>query len=263
MTKISRYLSMVALGLVTALIGSTTALAAPGLQVAAAADLAICIGELNEVFAKSAGGTDVKYSIGSSGNFFAQIKNGAPYDVFLSADTYYPRELVKAGLADAATLMVYAHGQLMMWTNDPQVDVSLGWRVLNDPKITRVALANPDVAPYGRAAKAALEKAGLWNALKSKLVFGENVAQTAQFVETGNAQVGFVGSAHIKKSGNVPTGRAWQVPVDLYPLIEQGGIVTAKGKDNPLALKYLAFLRSEAGRGILRKYGFALPEDHP
>ena len=245
---------------------STPALPAPVLQVAAAADLAMCIGELNAAFAKSVGGADVQSSIGSSGNFYAQIKNGAPFDVFLSADLDYPRELVRAGLADGATLMVYAHGQLMMWTKDPGVDVSLGLSLLNDPKIRRVAIANPDVAPYGRAAKAALEKAALWDAVRSKLVFGENVAQVAQFVQSGNAQVGFVSIAHLQSANGdtrVARGQSWKVPADLYPLIEQGGVVTAKGRGNPLALKYLDFLRSEAAHDVLRKFGFALPADRP
>ncbi len=234
-------------------------MAADSLQIAAASDLATCIDELNSSFAKSVGGADLKSSTGSSGNFFAQIKNGAPFDVFLSADIFYPRELAKAGLADAATLVVYAHGQLVMWSSDPKLDLSTGLRLLGDPKIQRIAIANPDVAPYGRAAKAALQKAGVWESIKHKLVFGENVAQTAQFVDSGNAQVGFVSMAHVK-SGKNPHGGAWQVPDDILPLMEQGGIVTAKGRGNPLAVKYLAFLRSEAGRAILRKYGFGLPE---
>ena len=245
---------------------SMPALPAPALQVAAAADLAMCIGELNAAFAKSVGGADIQASIGSSGNFYAQIKNGAPFDVFLSADIDYPRELIKAGLADGATLMVYAHGQLMMWTTDPSVDVSLGLALLNDPKIKRIAIANPAVAPYGRAAKAALEKAALWDALRPKLVLGESVAQVAQFVQSRNAEVGFVGISHVQ-SANGDTrgarGQSWKVPQDLYPLIEQGGVVTAKGRGNPLALKYLDFLRSEAGHIVLRKFGFVLPADRP
>jgi molybdate transport system substrate-binding protein len=228
------------------------------LQVAAAADLAACITTLDEAFAKSVGGADIKASIGSSGNFFAQIKNGAPFDVFLSADTRYPGELAKAGLADPATLTVYAHGQLMLWTNDTHLSLDKGLALLSDPKITRIAIANPDLAPYGRAAKAVLERAGLWDTLKPKLVIGENIAQTAQFVETGNAQVGFVGFAHIKAH---PSGVSWKIPAELYPLIEQGGIVTAKGATNPLAPRYLQFLRSEAGKAILLQYGFALPPE--
>lgn len=258
---ISRRLTQLALSLATGFFWAPAGQAAPTLQVAAAADLAVCIAELNDSFAAGVGTIEVKTSIGSSGNFFAQIRNGAPFDVFLSADTHYPRELAKAGLADAATLTVYAHGQLMMWTNDPQLDLSAGLRLLSEPKITRIALANPDVAPYGRAAKSALVQAGVWDAIKHKVVLGENVAQTAQFVETGNAQVGFVGSAHIKTSANAQRGRAWPVPTDLYPVLEQGGIVTVKGKQNPLAPRYLAFLRSEAGRTILRKHGFTVPKE--
>ncbi|MGZ3239382.1 MAG: molybdate ABC transporter substrate-binding protein [Burkholderiaceae bacterium] len=248
-----------AIGL-TALLGTTAIHAASTLRVAAAADLAPCINELNSVFAASVGGADVAYSIGASGNFYAQIKNGAPYDVFLSADLHYPQELIKAGLADAASLMVYAHGQLVMWSNDPKVDVSLGLKTLVAPGIQRIAIANPEVAPYGRAAKAALQSAGLWDAVKSKLVVGESIAQTAQFVETGNAQVGLISFAHVNGANKSAQGHVWVVPANLYPLIEQGAIVTAKGKSNPLAIQYLEFLRSEKGRAILRKYSFVLPD---
>jgi molybdate transport system substrate-binding protein len=261
MTGLSRHLARICLGIGAAMLLNLSASAASVLQVAAAADLANCISELNAAFSKTAGGAEVKASIGSSGNFFAQIKNGAPFDVFLSADMQYPGELAKSGQADAASLIVYARGQLMMWSSDPGLDPAIGLRLLSDPRVQRIAIANPDVAPYGRAAKAALEKAGLWQSLKPKLVFGENVAQTAQFVETGNAQVGFVGAAHIRNT--TAKARAWPVPAELIPLIEQGAIVTAKGKGNPLAPKYLDFLRAEGGRAILRQYGFVLPEARP
>jgi molybdate transport system substrate-binding protein len=234
--------------------------AAPMLRVAAAADLAPCINELNSVFAASVAGADVTYSIGASGNFYAQIKNGAPYDVFLSADMHYPQELLKAGLADAASLMVYAHGQLVMWSNDPKVDVSLGLKALAAPTIQRIAIANPEVAPYGRAAKAALQNAGVWDLVQSKLVVGESIAQTAQFVETGNAQVGLISFAHVNGTNKSAHGHVWIVPANLYPMIEQGAIVTAKGKSNPLAMRYLDFLRSEKGRAVLLKYRFVLPD---
>jgi molybdate transport system substrate-binding protein len=242
------------------LLTNTVIHAAPMLRVAAAADLAPCIAELNSAFAANIGGADVTYSIGASGNFYAQIKNGAPYDVFLSADMHYPQELIKAGLADAALLTVYAHGQLVMWSNDPKVDVSLGFKVLTAPTIQRIAIANPEVAPYGRAAKAALQSAGVWDAVKSKLVVGESIAQTAQFVETGNAQVGLISFAHVNGANKPVHGHTWSVPANLYPLIEQGAIATTKGKSNPLAIQYLEFLRSEKGRAILKKYSFVLPD---
>ncbi len=259
--NVGKFLIQLAIG-VAALSNNASAYAAQVLRVAAAADLAPCMAELNSAFAASIGEADVTYSIGASGNFYAQIKNGAPYDIFLSADLRYPQELIKAGLADAASLMVYAHGQLVMWANDPKVDISQGLRALTDPAVQRIAIANPEVAPYGRAAKAALERAGIWDAVKPKLVVGESIAQTAQFVETGNAQVGLISSSHINGARKPVQGQVWKVPADLYPLVEQGAIITAKGKGNPLASQYLAFLRSEKGRAVLRKYNFVLPDKH-
>ena len=238
----------------------SNAMATQPLYVAAAADLAPCIDELNARFTQEAGGADIKVSIGSSGGFFAQIRNGAPFEVFLSADTQYPLELAKSGMADPQTLYVYAFGQLMMWSADTHLNVDAGLSLLKEPRIERIAIANPDLAPYGRAAKAALEKAGLWNAVQGKLVIGENIRQTAQFVQTGNAQIGFVSATHL---ANIPPGSAgvaWRVPAELYSRIEQGAIVTAKGSANPLASKYVKFLKSDAARAVLRKYGFTLPE---
>lgn len=256
-----KLLARLAAGLVGLLL-TISAHAAPGLRIAAAADLAPCIDELDSAFAVSAGGADVTYSIGASGNFFAQISNGAPYDVFLSADLHYPQALAEAGLADAASLVVYAHGQLALWTTDSAFDTAQGLRALAGPAIRRIAIANPDIAPYGRAAKAALQRAGVWDAVRPKLVIGESIAQTAHFVETGNAQAGLISYSHIHSAKKPVQGKVWLVPADLYPVIEQGAIVTAKGKSNPLAMRYLAFLRSEKGQNILRKYHFVLPGKH-
>ncbi|CAN5448200.1 molybdate ABC transporter substrate-binding protein [soil metagenome] len=252
-------LSKLLSGVAVSLLFQALAIAAPPLHIAAAADLASCIAELNEGFAKTVGGAEVRTSTGSSGNFFAQIKNGAPFDVFLSADMDYPRELAKGRFADPSTLEVYAHGQLLMWTVNPALDLNAGLNLLSDPKVRHIAIANPEVAPYGRAARAVLQQAGVWDSVKAKLVFGENVAQAAHFVDTGNAEVGFVGIAHVKSSKN-PSGRAWPVPAALQPLMEQGAIVTTKGSGNPLSLKYMDYLRTDGGRAILRKCGFALPE---
>jgi molybdate transport system substrate-binding protein len=239
---------------------AASVVAAPTLQVAAAADLAACMPEINRGFAASPEGAqvEVRASIGSSGNFFAQIRNGAPFEVFLSADLFYPRELARAGLADASTLSIYAIGHLVMWSTDPGLNMNAGLRLLLEPSVLRIAIANPAVAPYGRAAKATLERAALWDAIRSKLVFGENVAQAAQFVETGNAQVGLVGGSQVQGKG-----RSWLVPQELYPPLEQGGIVTAKGRANPAAQKYLAWLQSDAGRAVLQKCGLGVPDKTP
>lgn len=140
----------------------------PPVRIAAAADLAPCIDRLN-----TASGIGATATIGASGSFYAQIRNGAPYDVFLSADTAYPRALAEAGQADPASLFVYAHGRLALWAAAPGIRVDGGLRLLTDPSIRRIAIANPEVAPYGKAAKAALQRAGLWEQLQGKLVFGE------------------------------------------------------------------------------------------
>ena len=230
------------------------------LQIAAAADLATCMPALSAAFTKLHPAAEVAVSIGSSGSFFAQIKNGAPFDVFLSADLDYPRKLAQADFADAASQVTYAHGQLVLWSSDPAIDVTTGFKIFNDPRIQRIAIANPAMAPYGRAARAALEHAQLWHAVTKRLVFGDNVAQTAQFISTGNAQVGIVGATHVSTAnGTSFKGSVWKVPASWYPLIEQGGIVTKKGKANPLAADFLAFLVSKNGRQILQQYGLVPP----
>jgi molybdate transport system substrate-binding protein len=221
----------------------------PPLRIAAAADLAPCIDRLN-----AASGTGASATTGASGSFYAQIRHGAPFDVFLSADTAYPRALADAGLADPASLVVYAHGRLVLWAAAPGVSVDRGLQLLTDPAIRRIAIANPEVAPYGKAARAALQRAGVWERIRDKLVFGENIAQTMQFVESGNAQVGLVSSAHL-------AGRqaGWMLPADAYPPIEQGAILIRRGSPHPQAAAYLGFLRSDKGRALLADCGFALP----
>jgi molybdate transport system substrate-binding protein len=236
------------------LLSSASLAAEPPLRIAAASDLAPCIAELNAGFAAQGGG-QASVTIGSSGNFFAQIKNGAPFDVFLSADTAYPRALADAGLADPSSLYVYAYGRLVLWSADPGLATDAGLRLLTHPAVRRVAIANPDVAPYGKAAKAALQHAGLWQQLQPKLVYGESIAQTMQFVESGNAQVGLVSGASTSNARRP----GWTVPADSYPAIEQGAIVTVHGRTHPQAARYLQFLRSDHARATLMKYGFALP----
>lgn len=228
--------------------------AAPSLRVAAAADLASCIDRLNARFAEGATGAAVDYSIGSSGSLSAQIANGAPFDVFLSADTGYPRKLAAAGDADPDSLVVYALGTLTM-IGAPDLPLAQGIKLLSTPAVRRIAIANPDVAPYGRAARAALQAAGVWDALQPKLVIGENVAQVAQFVRSGNVQIGFVGASHVEAGK-----RSWPVTSSLYPPIEQAGVVTARGRANPLAARYLRFLAAPTGRQVLAQCGFRLPD---
>jgi molybdate transport system substrate-binding protein len=234
--------------------------AARPLLVAAASDLAYCIDDLVVAFRQQVPGAEVKVSTGASGNFYAQIRNGAPFDVFLSADMDYPRELARLGVADGKTLAPYAIGRIVLWTPDARFDPSQGLALLRDARVTRIAIGNPATAPYGRAAKAALERDGLWDAVRPRLVIGENVAQAAQFVQSGNAQVGIISLATLSAPRIAGVGRFYLIPETGLAPIEQGAIVTAHGKGHPLATRFLRFLDSPAAHAILERNGFALPK---
>jgi molybdate transport system substrate-binding protein len=237
---------------------SLPALAAP-LLVAAASDLSYCIDDIASAFRKEAPEAEIKISTGASGNFFAQIRNGAPFDVFLSADVDYPAQLARLGAADGKTLTRYAIGRLVLWSPDPTVDLGQGLALLRDPRIARIAIANPATAPYGRAAKAALERDGLWEALQAKLVIGENIAQAAQFVQTGNAQAGLISLASLRSPRLAGAGRYVLVSDTGLAPIEQAAIVTKQGAGNPLAARFVRFLESPAARAIFERNGFAMP----
>lgn len=232
--------------------------AAP-LLVAAASDLAYCIDELAAAFRKEVPEAEVKVSTGASGNFFAQIRHGAPFHVLLSADMTYPTQLAKLGAADAATLRPYAIGRIVLWTLDPRFDVAQGLPVLRDPRVARVAIGNPATAPYGRAARAALERDKLWDAVQPRLVIGENIAQAAQFVQTGNAQLGIVSLATVRAPKMAGVGRYHLISDAGVAPIEQGAIVTRAGSGQPLAARFVRFLGSPAARAILERNGFGLP----
>jgi molybdate transport system substrate-binding protein len=233
--------------------------AAETLLVAAASDLTHSMDALAAAFAQEVPGAGLKVSLGSSGNFFAQIKQGAPFDVFLAADMQYPAKLGQEGAAEAATLTPYAIGRVAIWSLDKKIDLSQGMRVFNDPAVTRVAIANPDVAPYGRAARAALQHYGFWDAVQGKLVIGDNIAQTAQFVQTGNAQLGIVSYATVRAPQLKGIGSHYLIPDAGLAPIEQGAIITRHGKANPLSARFLKFLSSPAAREIFTKAGFTLP----
>lgn len=238
----------------------TPALHAQTLAIAAASDLIYCLDELNAEFQKAHPKATLKVSVGSSGNFFAQIKNGAPFDVFLSADMKYPQELIKASLADSASLTLYAIGRIVLWSIKPEIDVAPGLEILREAKIQKIAIANPAHAPYGRAAQAALESQKLWNAVQKKIVLGENIAQTAQFVQTGNVDVGIVALSLVTSPKLSNAGKFYEIPESTYPRLEQGAILTKNGAANPVAKTYSAFLRSDRARAIFDRYGFRLPK---
>lgn len=229
------------------------------IRVAAAADLKFALEDLGAQFEKQTGGK-INVSYGSSGNFFAQIQNGAPFDVLLSADIDYPRELEVANLAEPGTLYEYAVGRIVIWMPaDARPDLAkLGWKALLEPGVERIAIANPEHAPYGRAAVAALRNAGIYEQVRRKLVYGENIAQAAQFVASGNAQAGIL-ALSLASSPPMRDGKRWDIPANMHSPIEQGAVILKGAKSKEGARDFLAFLKSDAGRKILESYGFTLP----
>lgn len=244
------------LGVALATATLTASAASAPLRIAAAADLADCLPALDRAFRQTVPNARIETVLGSSGNFYTQIVDGAPFDVFLSADVGYARKLIAAGSALPSSLTPYATGRLVLWTTDPRLDPHRGYALLRDPAVRHIALANPAHAPYGRAAQAALQRAGLWQALQGRLVFGENVGQAAQFVASGNAQAGLVALALLAGKPQARGDRFWLIPQRDYPPLIQAAVVTVHGRDQPLAARYLAFLRSPQARAVLQRFGF-------
>jgi molybdate transport system substrate-binding protein len=243
------------------------ALATPGLAtelvVAAASDLSNAAKDLVADFQKKTGHT-VKLSLGSSGNFHAQIVNGAPFDVFLSADLSYVRDLEQKGLTETGSVYTYAIGRIVLWVqkNSPLAIQTLGMKTLTRPQARRIAIANPEHAPYGRAAVAAMQKAGVYESIRSKLVLGENISQAAQFVQSGAADIGIVALSSALSEPMKTEGKYFAVPIETYPRMEQGAIILKQAQragHTTAAREFLEFLRSSDGRAILQRYGFSLP----
>jgi molybdate transport system substrate-binding protein len=233
---------------------------AAAVSVAAAANLIYALDALNAAFKRAAPDVTVTSATGASGSLVAQIRNGAPYDVFLSADLDFPQALIKSGQADASSLTTFAIGRLVLWTTRPGIELGSVAAAVRNPAVRRLAIANVDTAPYGRAAKQALEKLGAWAEVQPKLVAGENITQTAQFVETGNADAGFVALSAVISPQLKDKGRWLEVPADLYAPLAQGAVLTTRGAANPAARRYLAFLGSPAAKKVLEDFGYTVPE---
>jgi molybdate transport system substrate-binding protein len=228
-------------------------------KVAAAADLKFAMAELTSQFEKDSGAKlDVTY--GSSGNFLTQIQNGAPFDLFFSADSEYPKKLEAAGLAEPGTLHEYAVGRIVIWTpSDTGINAAKdGWKSLLDQRVKKIAIANPEHAPYGRAALAAMKKAGIYEQVKDKLVYGENISQAAEFVQSGNAQVGIV-ALSLAISPAMKNGNRWEIPADTYPAIKQAAVILKSSKNKDAARRFLEFVNGPQGRKILQRFGFTVP----
>jgi molybdate transport system substrate-binding protein len=231
----------------------------PTVAVAAASDLQTVLPQLLQGFQKA---TAIRPTIafGSSGSLFAQIQNGAPFDVFFSADLDYPRRLVAAGRADADSLYRYATGRLVLWTRtDSGLDIRTGLALLRDPRVRRIAVANPDFAPYGRAAVAALKSGKLYDQVKGKLVFGENISQAAQLAQSGNADVGLLGHSLALSDALKASGAFIEVPADSYPPVIQAAVIVSASKNKDAARALLRYLKGADAQRTLAASGFTAP----
>jgi molybdate transport system substrate-binding protein len=206
--------------------------------------------------------TTIDVTYGSSGNFYAQLQNQAPFDLFLSADVSYPRKLVEGGLAEPDSVFVYAVGRIVLWVpNDSKVDLGEGLKALLDPSVKKIAIANPQHAPYGRAAEAALKTHSLWDSVQSRLVTGENIAQAAQFVQSGSADAGIIALSLALAPPMKSRGRYSLIASDDYPRLEQGGVILKAAADPPAARQFKGFITGTDSRAVLKGYGFGMPGD--
>jgi molybdate transport system substrate-binding protein len=231
------------------------------IKVAAASDLTFAFKDVAVRFQKQTGNS-LKLTYGSSGNFFAQIQNGAPFDLFFSADVGYPQKLEAAGLTEPGTIYEYASGKLVMWVpNASKLDLSRGLATLLDPGIRKIAIANPLHAPYGVAAVAAMRHAAVYDKVKSKLVLGENISQTAQFVQSGNADVGLLALSLAVAPAMQDSGRYVEIAADEYPPLIQAVVILKSSRNKQLANQFLKFLKEPGTVALMERYGFSIPKD--
>lgn len=234
---------------------------AGSVSVAAASNLAYVVDALQAAFAREAPGVKFTCALGPTGGLHAQITHGAPFDVFLSADVETPRSLVARGGADPTNLRVFATGRLVVWTPRTDLELTDLAALARHPRVGRIAIAQPATAPYGRAAQAALEKAGVWERSRLKIVFGDSVTQTVQFVESGSAEVGLVALSAVRSTRLAGRGTWREVPASDHPgvSLDHAAVLTYRGAGNPTARRFLDFLAGETARRILRDAGYGVP----
>ncbi len=252
MKPISRRIALAVLTLVLA-----TPAWAGKLTIAAAADLKFALAEVVDLFRANRPGDRIEVIYGSSGKFFTQIRNGAPFDMYFSADIAFPRELEKHGLAAGAT-RPYATGRIVLWSLKPEL-AKTPLKDLPKAAIRKFAIANPQHAPYGLRGKEALQHQGVWAAMQPKLVLGENIAHTAQFVDTGAAEAGIVALALVLSPTMAGKGAWTLIPDAWHAPLEQGYIITRRAAGNRLATDFAQYMASEPARAVMRRYGFTLP----
>lgn len=224
-------------------------------RVAVAANFSTPIKTIAENF-KKATGHQVSISSGSTGKFYTQIKNGAPFDVFLAADDKTPARLEKEGETVPGSRFTYAVGKLALWSAKENMVDAKG-DILKTQQYSRLSIASPKLAPYGLAAQETLEKLQLWDTVQPRLVQGENIAQAYQFAASGNAELGFVALSQIYKDGKIQSGSAWIVPAEYYRPIRQDAVILNNGKTNPAATAFTQYLKSEPALKVIRSFGYA------
>lgn len=242
------------LAVLLALLGMLLPARADQVQVAVAANFTAPMQKIAAEFEKDTG-HKAQLSFGSTGKFYAQIKNGAPFQVLLSADDETPAKLEKETLAVPGTRFTYAIGSLVLWSAQPGYVDDKG-EVLKKDTFKHLALANPKLAPYGAAAVEVLNRLGLYAALEPRFVQGENIAQTFQFVSTGNAELGFVALSQVMKEGKITSGSAWLVPAAMHAPIRQDAVILSGGKDNAAAIALMKYLKESKARAIIKAYGY-------
>ena len=227
------------------------------LTIAAAADLKFAMAEVVENFRVQHPADKIEVIYGSSGKFLTQIENGAPFDLYFSADIAYPRELESKGLV-AGAAQPYAVGRIVLWSLKPEL-ANMTLQKLPQAAISKFAIANPLHAPYGKRAKEALRHAGVWEAMQPKLVLGENIAHTAQFVDSGAAEAGIVALSLVLSPALQGKGTWTLIPADWHAPLEQGYVILARARDNTLAHAFAAYIATGSARAVMRRYGFVLP----
>ena len=237
-----------------AFLGQIIQVQAAEVSVAVAANFTAPMRKIAQTFEQETGHQAI-LSFGSTGNFYAQLRNGAPFQILLAADDETPIKIEKEGLGVAGSRFTYAIGKLVLWSKQPGFVDDKG-EILRSGKFQRIAVANPKLAPYGAAAVETMTKLGVLKELQPEFVQGENIAQTFQFVATENAQLGFVALSQVMTDGRIAQGSAWIVPSSLHAPIRQDALLLLKGKDNPAATALMNFLRSDRSRLVIRSYGY-------
>lgn len=222
---------------------------------AVAANFAGAVASIAAAFAEETG-HELRLTTGSTGKLYAQIREGAPFDILLSADASTPERLQAEGLGVAGSRFTYAVGRLSLWSRDADRDLADARAALTDPETLFIAIANPELAPYGVAAREAMRSLGVWDEVQPKIVMGQNVGQAFSLVDSGAAQLGFVATSAVEGPGTEPRGARLDIPQALFAPIRQDAILLRPGEDNPAAAAFMEYLKGDRARGIVRAFGY-------